>query len=100
VAELVDRLCRHASAFAVGLDAIAGATVLNDVEFTQVCATFGTDERTEEVVRRLLADGTTWMTGSTWRGRSVLRISVSNWSTTENDVERSLDAVRRAVTGL
>jgi glutamate/tyrosine decarboxylase-like PLP-dependent enzyme len=100
VAELVDRLCRHASAFAAGLNAIAGATVLNDVEFTQVCATFGTDERTDEVVRRLLADGTTWMTGSTWRGRSVLRISVSNWSTTENDVERSLDAVRRAVTGL
>jgi glutamate/tyrosine decarboxylase-like PLP-dependent enzyme len=100
VADLVDRLCGHASAFAAGLEGIAGATVLNDVEFTQVCATFGTDQRTEEVVRRLLADGTAWMTGSTWRDRSVLRISVSNWSTTENDVERSLDAVRRAVVGL
>ena len=100
VAELVDRLCRHASAFATGLNDIEGAAVLNDVDFTQVCATFGTDERTEEVVRRLLADGTAWMTGSTWRGQSVLRISVSNWSTTENDVERSLDAVRKAVIGL
>ena len=100
VAELVERLCRHASAFAAGLDDIEGATVLNDVEFTQVCATFGSDQRTEEVVRRLLADGTAWMSGSTWQNRSVLRISVSNWSTTENDVERSLDAVRKAVIGL
>ena len=100
VAELVERLCRHAYTFAAGLNDIEGAAVLNDVEFTQVCATFGTDERTEEVVRRLLADGTAWMTGSTWRDQSVLRISVSNWSTTENDVERSLDAVRKAVIGL
>jgi len=100
VAELVERLCRHASAFAAGLDDIEGATVLNDVEFTQVCATFGSDQRTEEVVRRLLADGTAWMSGSTWQNRSVLRISVSNWSTTKNDVERSLDAVRKAVIGL
>ena len=100
VAELVERLCRHASAFAAGLDDIEGATVLNDVEFTQVCATFGTDQGTEEVVRRLLADGTAWMSGSTWQNRSVLRISVSNWSTTENDVQRSLDAVRKAVIGL
>ncbi|MHB8186975.1 MAG: pyridoxal phosphate-dependent decarboxylase family protein [Dermatophilaceae bacterium] len=100
VAELVERLCRHASTFATGLDDIVGAAVVNDVEFTQVCATFGSDQRTKEVVRRLLEDGTAWMTGSTWRDRSVLRISVSNWSTTENDVERSLDAVRKAVIGL
>jgi glutamate/tyrosine decarboxylase-like PLP-dependent enzyme len=99
VAELVERLCHHASTFAAGLDDIAGATVLNDVVFTQVCATFGDDQRTEEVVRRLLADGTAWMTGSTWHDQSVLRISVSNWSTTDNDVERSLDAVRKAVIG-
>jgi glutamate/tyrosine decarboxylase-like PLP-dependent enzyme len=100
VAELVERLCRHASTFAAGLGEIEGATLLNDVVFTQVCATFGSDSRTQEVVRRLLADGTAWMTGSTWHDQSVLRISVSNWSTTANDVERSLDAVRQAVIGL
>jgi glutamate/tyrosine decarboxylase-like PLP-dependent enzyme len=106
VAELVERLCRHASAFAAGLEGIEGiegiegVAVLNDVVFTQVCVRFGTDERTEEVVRRLLADGTAWMSGSTWQNQSVLRISVSNWSTTEDDVERSLDAVRKAVVGL
>ena len=100
VAELVERLCRHACALAAGLDEIEGVTVLNDVVFTQVCATFGSDERTQEVVRRMLEDGTAWMTGSTWHDQSVLRISVSNWSTNEKDVERSLDAVRKAVVGL
>jgi glutamate/tyrosine decarboxylase-like PLP-dependent enzyme len=100
VVELVDRLCRHAAAFATGIDNIPEATVVNEVDFTQVCATFGSDERTEEVVRRLLVDGTAWMTGSSWRGSSVLRISVSNWSTTESDVELSIDAVRKAVIGL
>jgi glutamate/tyrosine decarboxylase-like PLP-dependent enzyme len=95
VGELVERLCRHAATFAAGLSEIENAEVLNDVVFTQVCASFGSDARTDEVVRRLLADGTTWMTGSTWRGRRVLRISVSNWSTSAEDVERSLNAVRR-----
>jgi glutamate/tyrosine decarboxylase-like PLP-dependent enzyme len=98
VADLVDRLCQHASAFAAGLDDVPGATVLHDVVFTQVCATFGSDERTEQVVRRLLEDGTAWMSGSTWHDQSVLRISVSNWSTTQDDVDRSLAAVRRAAT--
>lgn len=100
VTELVDRLCRHAQTFAAVLAEIPGVAVLNDVVFTQVCATFGSNERTEEVVRRLLADGTVWMTGSTWHEQSVLRISVSNWSTTDTDVERSLEAVRRVVADL
>jgi glutamate/tyrosine decarboxylase-like PLP-dependent enzyme len=100
VADLVERLARHASAFAAGLAAIPGVEVLNDVVFTQVCASFGSDARTEEVVRRMLADGTAWMTGSRWHGRSVLRISVSSWATTEHDVEVSLDAVRRVVASL
>ena len=69
VAELVEGLCRHAAAFAAGLDELPGARVLNDVVFTQVCASFGDDERTDEVVRRVLADSTTWMCGSSWHGR-------------------------------
>jgi glutamate/tyrosine decarboxylase-like PLP-dependent enzyme len=100
VADLVERLCRHATAFADALRSIPDVTVLNDVVFTQVCATFGSDERTDEVVKGLLADGTTWMTGSSWHGQRVLRISVSNWSTTEEDVERSVAAVRRVVSRL
>jgi glutamate/tyrosine decarboxylase-like PLP-dependent enzyme len=96
VAAMVDRLVGHAQAFARGIEQIPGATVLNDVVFTQVCVAFEDDARTDDVVRRVLADGEAWMSGSRWHGRSVLRIAVSNWSTTEQDVERSLAAVRRA----
>jgi glutamate/tyrosine decarboxylase-like PLP-dependent enzyme len=95
-AELVDGFCRHAKAFAEGIEAIEGATVENDVAFSQVSASFGSDERTKQVTARLMADGTAWMTGSRWHGKAVLRISVSNWSTTDEDVARSLDALRRA----
>jgi glutamate/tyrosine decarboxylase-like PLP-dependent enzyme len=96
VADLVDRLCRHAAGFAEGL-ADLGATVRNDVVFTQVCTDFGDDARTDAVIDALLANGTTWMTGSTWHGRRVLRVAVSNWSTTDDDVARSIEAVRRAL---
>lgn len=95
VTDLLERFCRHAAAFADGIREIPGAEVLNDVVYTQVCVSFGSDERTEEVVRRVLADGTTWMSGSRWHGRAVLRISVSNWATTDADVRQSLDALRR-----
>ncbi len=96
VAALVDGFCDHARTFADGIAAIEGAEVLNDVVFTQVCATFGDDDRTRAVVDGTLADGTAWTTGSRWRGRAVLRVSVSNWSTTTEDVLASLDALRRA----
>ncbi|WP_432842907.1 pyridoxal phosphate-dependent decarboxylase family protein [Dactylosporangium sp. CA-092794] len=97
VADLVTRLTGHARTLAEGIAALDGAEVLNDVVFTQVCAAFGDDARTEAVTRALLADGTAWMSGSRWRDRAVLRVSVSNWSTDETDVAASLAAVRRAV---
>jgi glutamate/tyrosine decarboxylase-like PLP-dependent enzyme len=97
VTSLIDGLCANAALFASGVAALDGAGVENDVVFTQVCATFGSDSRTQEVTRRLLADGTAWMSGSRWRGKSVLRISVSNWSTRADDVERSLAALRSVV---
>jgi glutamate/tyrosine decarboxylase-like PLP-dependent enzyme len=96
VADLVDGLAAHARRLAEGIAAIEGAEILNDVEFTQVCATFGDDERTAAVTRALMADGTAWMSGSRWRDRAVLRVSVSNWSTDEADIEASLAALRRA----
>jgi glutamate/tyrosine decarboxylase-like PLP-dependent enzyme len=96
VADLVDGFCRNARAFADGITAIDGATVENDVVFSQVSASFGSDERTADISRRLMADGTAWMTGSRWHGKAVLRVSVSNWSTTDEDVTRSLAALRRA----
>lgn len=96
VAAMVDGFVTHARAFAAGAASIPGAEVLNDVVFSQVCVAFGSDEASRAVVDRLLADGEAWMTGSTWRGRAVVRISVSNWSTTEGDVRRSLRALDRA----
>ena len=97
VVDLVDGFCRHAAALAEGVVSIEGASVLHDVCFTQVCASFGSDERTRAVVQGMLDDGTAWMTGSRWHDRAVLRISVSNWSTNEDDVRRSLYALRRVV---
>ncbi|GAA2098864.1 aminotransferase class V-fold PLP-dependent enzyme [Microlunatus panaciterrae] len=97
VAELVERFCGHAQRFAALLAEIDGARVVNDVVFTQVCVSFGADEVTREVARRLLAEGTAWMTPSVWQGRAILRISVSNWRTTDEDVDRTLEAVRRVV---
>lgn len=99
VADMVERFCTHAAELARGIAQIDGAEVLNDVEFTQVCATFGADERTRAVVDGMLADGTAWMTGSRWRGRAVLRVSVSNWSTTDADVATSLAALERVAAG-
>jgi glutamate/tyrosine decarboxylase-like PLP-dependent enzyme len=96
VVDLVERLAGHARAFAEGAREIPGCEVLNDVVFTQVCLAFGEDERTRAVAAALLEDGTTWMSGSRWHDRAIVRISVSNWSTTEDDVRRSLDALRRA----
>jgi glutamate/tyrosine decarboxylase-like PLP-dependent enzyme len=94
--QLVEGLAAHARALADGIARIPGAEVLNDVVFTQVSVSFGDDERTRQVIERLLAEGVTWMSGSRWRDRDVLRISVSNWSTDEADIAESLAAVERA----
>lgn len=96
VVRLVDGLVGNAQALAAGIAEMDGAEVLNDVDYTQVCVAFGDDDRTRAVTERLIADGLVWMSGSKWRDRDVLRISVSNWSTDDSDVQWSLDAVRRA----
>ena len=94
---MVDGLVDHARALAEALGAIEGIEVLNEVDFTQVCLSFGSDERTKEVTQHLISDGEIWMSGSHWAGRDVLRISVSNWSSDPGDVEASVAAVQRAM---
>jgi glutamate/tyrosine decarboxylase-like PLP-dependent enzyme len=96
VAGLVEGLADNARALADGIAAVPGAEIVNDVVYTQVCVSFDDDARTREVTRRVLADGTAWMSGSHWQGRDVLRVSVSNWSTDAEDVRRSVEAVRAA----
>ncbi|MCP1412500.1 aminotransferase class V-fold PLP-dependent enzyme [Paenarthrobacter sp. A20] len=97
VISMVERLAANARALAEGLAAIPGVEVLNDVVFTQVSVSFGSDDRTHRVTQRLMAEGAVWMSGSSWRGREILRISVSNWTTDAGDVAASIAAVRGAV---
>ncbi|MEO7352645.1 MAG: aminotransferase class V-fold PLP-dependent enzyme [Marmoricola sp.] len=99
VVDMIDWMCLHARTFADALAAMPGVEVLNDVVFTQVCVSFGSDQRTQRVVDRMLADGTAWMSGSRWRDRAVLRIAVSNARTTDEDVARSIEALRVAAEG-
>ncbi|MCS7478741.1 pyridoxal phosphate-dependent decarboxylase family protein [Umezawaea endophytica] len=94
VADLVDRSCRLARLFAAIL-AEGGAEIANDVVLNQVLVGFGDDDRTDAIIDAIQRDGTCWLGGTTWRGRRYMRISVSNWSTTESDVERSAAAILR-----
>ena len=98
VRDLVDRCCRLAERMAGRLAQAPGVTVLNDVVLNQVLVRFGDDdERTRRVIARVQADGVAWMGGTTWHGLAAMRISVSNWSTTEADIDRSVEAILRAL---
>jgi len=91
---LIERTCAHAQRFALGL-AEAGFDVLNDVVINQVLVSFGSPDVTREVIRRIQDDGTCWCAGTVWQGKTAMRISVSSWATTEEDVQRSLAAMIR-----
>jgi glutamate/tyrosine decarboxylase-like PLP-dependent enzyme len=94
VAEMIERCCRHAARFAEGLTA-AGYEILNDVALNQLLVSFGDAETTTRTVAAIQEDGTCWAGGTVWQGRTAMRISVSSWATTEEDVERSLEAMVR-----
>jgi glutamate/tyrosine decarboxylase-like PLP-dependent enzyme len=94
LADLVERSCRQASRFADGLRA-AGYTILNEVVINQVLVSFGDPETTRQVIAAIQADGTCWAGGTVWQGQTAMRISVSSWATTDEDVERSLAAMTR-----
>ena len=95
VADLVDRCCVLAQRFAGQLAAVPGVEVLNDVVLNQVVVRFGdSDDTTRQVIAAAQAEGTCWFGGTMWRGVAGARISVSNWSTTEADVDRSVAAIR------
>jgi glutamate/tyrosine decarboxylase-like PLP-dependent enzyme len=91
IQELVERCCDHATAFAEGLRRL-GAEVLNDVDLNQVLFRFDTDDETERVLHAVQESGEAWMGGTTWDGRAAIRISVSNWETSADDVARTLAA--------
>ena len=95
--EMIERNCRQARRFAEGLRA-AGFTILNDVVLNQVLVSFGTPDQTNRVIAALQADGTCWCAGTIWQGHTAMRISVSSWATTDDDVERTLEAIIRIAT--
>jgi glutamate/tyrosine decarboxylase-like PLP-dependent enzyme len=97
VAAQVRGLAAAASDIAAGLAGLDGVEVLNDVAYTQVCVAFGDDATTRAVTARIIADGRVWMTGSRWRDRDILRVSVSNWQTKEEEVDTAVAAVASAL---
>jgi glutamate/tyrosine decarboxylase-like PLP-dependent enzyme len=95
IAELVERCCANARRFAAALEE-GGATVLNEVVLNQVLVRLGDGEQTREAIKRVQEDGTCWLSGTDWNGEHAMRISVSNWRTTAEDVDRSAAAVLAA----
>lgn len=94
LADMIERTCRHASRFAAGLKE-AGYQVLNDVVINQVLISFGDATTTQRVIEGVQTGGTCWCGGTEWQDHTAMRISVSSWATTEDDVERSLDEILR-----
>ena len=93
--ELVERNCRQARLFAYLLKE-AGFTILNEVILNQVLVSFGTPEQTRETITAIQNDGTCWCGGTEWQGNAAMRISVSSWATTDEDVKLSAAAIIRA----
>jgi glutamate/tyrosine decarboxylase-like PLP-dependent enzyme len=92
--ELIERNCHQAKMFADRLRE-AGFTILNEVVLNQVLVSFGSEEHTRRVIAGVQSDRTCWCGGTQWHGRAAMRISVSSWATTEQDVERSVAAMIR-----
>jgi glutamate/tyrosine decarboxylase-like PLP-dependent enzyme len=99
LAEMIERCCRHAARFANGLRD-AGYAVLNDVVLNQVLVSFGDPDVTHAVIAEIQRDGTCWCGATVWQGRTAMRISVSSWATTDEDVDKSLAAMLRIAAGI
>jgi glutamate/tyrosine decarboxylase-like PLP-dependent enzyme len=105
VAELIERCCSHARRFRDELAAAPRVEVLNEVVLNQVLVRFldsagDHDRRTRAVIEAVQNDGTCWLSGTSWHGMSAMRISVSSWATTSEDVDRSIQAILQAATDL
>ena len=96
VAELVERSCAHARRLADGLAALPGCEVLNDVVLNQVLIRFTDDDATARVLAAVQGSGEVWMSGTQWDGRSAIRLSVSSWRTSDQDVDRTVAAFLQA----
>lgn len=100
IAEMVSRNCACARRFAQKLGAESGVEILNDVVLNQVAVRFGADDQTKAVIARIQQGGVAFVGGSEWRGRWIMRISVTSENTTEADVDRSVEAMLEAWRGI
>jgi glutamate/tyrosine decarboxylase-like PLP-dependent enzyme len=96
LAELVERSCALARRLADAMREVDGVEVLNDVVLNQVLLRFGDDAATQKVVEEVQRGGEAWLGGTVWHGRAAVRVSVSNWSTTEEDIDRLARALAAA----
>jgi glutamate/tyrosine decarboxylase-like PLP-dependent enzyme len=96
LADLVERTCDCAQQFAAEIVALPGVELLNDVVLNQVLFHFGSDQETDAVLQRVQDAGDVWMSGTTWNGRRAIRVSVSNWQTTDAEIELALRSFREA----
>jgi glutamate/tyrosine decarboxylase-like PLP-dependent enzyme len=97
VTDLVDRCCALARRMAERIDQADGLAVTNDVVLNQILVRVNDDDDlTNATIERIQSDGTCWLSGSTFNGEAVIRISVVGWQTTENDIERSAAAILAA----
>jgi len=94
VADMIARCCRHARRFAEVLGD-AGHDILNDVVLNQVLVSFGEPEMTRKVIEGIQQDGVCWCGSTVWQDHTAMRISVSSWATTDDDVEMSLESMLR-----
>jgi len=94
LSDLIERCCGFAARFAEGLQH-EGFQVLNKAVLNQVLVKFGNEEQTRQVIQRIQADETCWCGETEWQGHVAMRISVSSWATTAEDVEKSLAAILR-----
>jgi glutamate/tyrosine decarboxylase-like PLP-dependent enzyme len=96
LAELVERTCHCARRFADEISQLDGVEVLNEVVLNQVLFRFESDEETDRVLRNVQDAGDVWMSGTVWNGRRAIRMSVSNWQTTDEEIELALRSFRAA----
>jgi glutamate/tyrosine decarboxylase-like PLP-dependent enzyme len=96
VRDMIANCCRHATTFATELTK-NGVDILNEVNLNQVLAALETSERTQQWIDNIQAEGTCWAGSTIWRGRKAMRISVSSYATTDEDVERCLKSMLRCL---
>ena len=107
VADLIERCCRHAHEIVMGIGALAGAEVLWEPIINQGLVRFldpapaatelDHDRRTDDVIAAIVASGEAFFGGTTWRGKRAMRVSVCNWRTSPEDVQRSINSVARVL---